>query len=67
MKVKHMIEKLLRENQEEEVVFILDDDRSHYYIIESKPFLHAGPHPFLDKKKQPIISSVVVVRSKKIS
>jgi hypothetical protein len=66
MKVKHMIEKLLRENQEEEVVFILDDDRSCYYIIEPKPFLHAGPRAFIDKKKQPFKSSVVMVRSKKL-
>jgi len=65
MKVKHLIEKLQRENEEEEVVFIFDDERSEYHVIEHRPFLHAGPSIFVDKQDETFTSSVVIIPIKK--
>jgi hypothetical protein len=65
MKVKHVMELLGRENPEEEVVFILDDNTSEYYVLEFKPFLHAGPKSFYNKKKDVVRASVVLIKAKK--
>jgi len=65
MKVKHLIEKLQRENEEEEVVFIFNDERSEYHVIEHSPFLHAGPSTFIDKQGEAFKSSVVIIPIKK--
>ena len=43
MKVSELLEKLSKERPEEEVVIIIDDNRSAYYNIEFRPLLHAGP------------------------
>lgn len=65
MKVKYLIEKLQRENPDEEVVFIIDGNRSEYYALEWKPFLHAGPKEFIDKQGEKYFTSVVVIKAKK--
>ena len=65
MKIKYLIEKLQRENPEEELVFILDDNRSQYYVVEFKPFLHAGPKKFIDKQGKEYTTSVVMIKAKK--
>lgn len=64
MKVKHLIQKLNRENPDEEVVFILNGNRSAYYIIEGIPFLHAGPREFCNKRGEKYTQSVVLIRAK---
>tara|TARA_Y100001938_G_C8089238_1_gene434023 strand:- start:363 stop:578 length:216 start_codon:yes stop_codon:yes gene_type:complete len=63
MKVKELIRRLRKENPEEEVVFIVDDDRSSYYLLEFAPFLHAGPRKFKNKHGTTHMSSVVVIRA----
>ena len=65
MKVKELIKYLEKENQEEEVVFILNDNRTEYHVIEYRPFLHAGPSRFTDREGKTFTSSVVIARIKK--
>jgi hypothetical protein len=65
MKVKYLIEKLQRENPDEEVVFIIDSNRSEYHVLEWKPFLHAGPKEFIDKQGEKYFTSVVMIKTKK--
>lgn len=65
MKIKHLIEKLKRENPEEEAVFILDGNRSEYYVLVSLPFLHAGPKKFTDKQGNDYTTSVVMIKATK--
>jgi hypothetical protein len=65
MKVKHLIQKLKRENPEEEVVFILDGNRSEYFVLVPLPFLHAGPKKFTDKQGNDYTTSVVMIKATK--
>ena len=61
MKVSELIEKLSKERPEEEVVIIMDDNRSGYYNIEFRPLLHAGPATFIDKDGFQRVRSVVMI------
>jgi hypothetical protein len=65
MKIKHLIEKLKRENPEEEAVFILEDNRSEYFVLVPLPFLHAGPKKFAGKHGDDYTTSVVMIRATK--
>jgi hypothetical protein len=65
MKVKYLIEKLQRENPDEEVVFIIDGNRSEYHVLEWMPFLHSGPKEFIDKQGEKYFTSVVMIKTKK--
>tara|TARA_R100000353_G_scaffold173581_2_gene140091 strand:+ start:1080 stop:1286 length:207 start_codon:yes stop_codon:yes gene_type:complete len=65
MKVKVLIERLKKENPEEEVVFILDENRSEYHLLEWKPFLHAGPKEFIGKHGNKYFTSVVMIKAKR--
>ena len=66
MRVDEVISRLKQEHPDEEIVFILqEDDREEYYIIEHKPFLHAGPTNFEDKDGNKFSKSVVIVKLKK--
>ena len=65
MKVKVLIERLKRENPEEEVVFIVDGNRSEYYFIDWAPFLHSGPKNFIGKHGDKYFTSVVMIKAEK--
>lgn len=65
MRIKYVIERLQRENPEEELVFILDGDTSQYYLLDPMPFLHAGPKKFTDKRGNEYFTSVVMIKAKK--
>jgi hypothetical protein len=61
MRVDEVIRLLQRETPDEEVVIILNDDRTKYYRLEYRPFLHAGPAPFIDEAGNPQSKSVVMI------
>jgi len=65
MKVQALIDRLKRENPEEEVVFIIDGNRSEYYVIDWAPFLHSGPKKFNAKHGGEYTASVVMIKTKK--
>jgi hypothetical protein len=62
MKVKVLIERLKKENPEEEVFIVINDERTKYYKIQNTPaFYHAGPHTFLNVALEEETKSVVLI------
>ncbi len=61
MRVDEVIRQLQREKPDEEVVIVFNDDRTKYYRIEYRPFLHAGPAPFKDEAGNKQVKSVVMI------
>jgi hypothetical protein len=64
MRVDEFIERLKREQPDEEVVVIVSGDSSEYKIVDDQPFLHGGPASFVDKDGNQFSKSVVIVRLK---
>lgn len=62
MNVSRVLKRLQKERRDEELVFIMQDDRGNYYTIDERPFLHGGPRWFLDNEGKPYWKSVVMVR-----
>jgi hypothetical protein len=66
MRVDEVISRLKQEYPDEEIVFILkEDDKEHYYVVDNKPFLHAGPANFVDEDGNKFSKSVVIVKLKR--
>jgi|APSaa5957512622_1039677.scaffolds.fasta_scaffold240878_2 hypothetical protein len=66
MKIGEVISRLEQEHSEEEIVFILQEDKKErYYVVDDQPFLHAGPANFIDKDGKEFSKSVVIVQIKK--
>jgi hypothetical protein len=65
MTVGELIEKLKKERDDEEVVFVFDENRFEYYRPEFKSFLHAGPEAFVDEDGFSRVRSVVMIAIKK--
>jgi hypothetical protein len=62
MKVKVLIERLKKENPEEEVFIVINDKRTKYHKIQNTPaFYHAGPHTFLNADNEEETKSVVLI------
>ena len=61
MRVDELIEVLSKERPDEEVMIIMNDNRSVYYNIEQRPLLHAGPIPVIDKDGYQRHRSVVMI------
>ena len=63
MQVKELIQRLSKENPDEEVIFKVDSTDS--YLIKDGHFLHAGPQSFKDTTGSHQIRSVVIINLKK--
>ena len=63
MRVEELIKFLKNEVQDEEIVFL--DENDHKYILQLKPPRHEGPHTFVDKSGNKYKKSVVLVRIEK--
>ena len=61
MRVDEIIRRLQKENPDEEVVMVLEDE-PRYLVIDPRPFLHAGPTHFMGKGGTPYKKSVVILR-----
>tara|TARA_R110000824_G_scaffold267771_1_gene456567 strand:- start:309 stop:524 length:216 start_codon:yes stop_codon:yes gene_type:complete len=65
MRVAEVIKKLSKERPDEEVIIVMGEDRSNYYVLEDNHFLHAGPANFHDENGNHYFKSVVLLRVKK--
>tara|TARA_R110002020_G_scaffold73742_7_gene189167 strand:- start:7211 stop:7414 length:204 start_codon:yes stop_codon:yes gene_type:complete len=62
MRIDELIKRLKKERPNEEVVVSIGDHTSDYYLIDERPFLHAGPKRFVDSEGKPFTASIVYLR-----